>query len=341
MDHFSSSLLNPLTDQPLDRAANARKNPDWIKKQLNHIKAQFLILNGNQIVTIHRTPLILSSTQYQTSSVLKNNQTQPLLLGLKHTDHSPVFLLNIVEEDEDFPSFRKELIETLNTSIIAETISNQAIESLSLRELAKEIKPELAAIYSYASLLSHWHASTNFCSQCGSHLKTIEGGSAQQCTNETCKRIDYPRINPAVIMRVTKGEKILLARQEHWPDTMYSILAGFVEVGETLEHAVQREVMEEVQIMVNNINYHSSQPWPFPNSMMLGYTAEAQSETFNLEQDDIHDAQWLSAEELKQKIAEGTVSTPYPLSISYRLINDWFKQQTGISLKQYRSTLKE
>ena len=163
----------------------------------------------------------------------------------------------------------------------------------------------------------------------------------QQCTNEACKHIEFPRINPAVIMRVTKGNKILLARQASWPEFKYSVLAGFVEVGETLEHAVEREVMEEVNIPVENINYHSSQPWPFPNSFMLGYTAEASSDAFELEQDDIEHALWLTAEELKTNMVEGTVLPPPDLSISYSLINDWFYGETGMTLNEFKSSLPQ
>ena len=137
-------------------------------------------------------------------------------------------------------------------------------------------------------------------------------------------------------MRVTHGDKILLARQETWPEGRYSVLAGFVEVGETLESAVQREVMEEVNVPVENINYHSCQPWPFPNSLMLGYTAEASATEFELEQDDIAEAMWLTADELIEKMQQGTVMPPPNLSISYTLINDWFVEKTGTQLSEYQ-----
>jgi NAD+ diphosphatase len=159
-----------------------------------------------------------------------------------------------------------------------------------------------------------------------------QGGLTQQCTNEECGHIEFPRINPAVIMRITNGDKILLARQESWPERRFSVLAGFVEIGEPLESAVQREVMEEVGLAVENIQYHSSQPWPYPNSYMLGYTAEASTLEVHLEQDDITQAVWLTAAELREKNLSGEVLTPPNLSISYRLIDDWFEQQTGDTL---------
>ena len=317
MDHLSRSLLNTYTAQPLDRSAHGRKQADWLAAQYSDDSAEYLILDGHAVVTINRVPLILTSGQYQALKITE----QPSLLGIKKTDGTPVFSVNIIEPALTLAEFF--------TSDVDEVVS------LSLREITDEIDPELAAMYSYATLLNHWHISTRFCTRCGSTLEIKEAGSMQQCSNDSCGHIEFPRINPAVIMRVTMGDKILLARQAHWPEHRYSVLAGFVEVGETLEHAVEREVMEEVNIPVENINYHSSQPWPFPNSFMLGYTAQASSDSFELEQDDIEHALWLTAEEFKAKMSEGTVLPPPDISISYSLINDWFQAETGMSLNEF------
>ena len=297
MDHLSQSLLNTYTAQPLDRSAHGRKDPAWVLAQQNNPKSEYLVLNDHNVVTISRTPLSLSQMQFRQLGT----QEEPALLGLKKSDAVPVFAINIKD------------LQTILDCV--QGIESSQIESVSLREITREIDPEIAAMYSYATLLNHWHISTRFCTRCGTALKKQEGGSMQQCTNDDCGHIEFPRINPAVIMRVTMGNKILLARQETWPAHRYSVLAGFVEVGETLEHAVQREVMEEVSIPVDNIHYHSSQPWPFPNSFMLGYTAEASSDKFDLEQDDIEHALWLTAEEMKERMIEGDVLPPPDLSI--------------------------
>lgn len=318
MDHLTRSLLNTYTAQPLDRSAHGRKDADWLAAQLANPKAEYLVLDGHSVVTSDRTLLVLTQAQFQALDV----SVRPMLLGLKKTDGTPVFSVNITEPATALTTF-----------------SN--IESPSLRTITRQIDPEIASMYSYAMLLNHWHITTRFCTRCGTGLAIQEGGSMQQCTNSACGHIEFPRINPAVIMRVTKGNKILLARQASWPEFKYSVLAGFVEVGETLEHAVEREVMEEVNIPVENINYHSSQPWPFPNSFMLGYTAEASSDAFELEQDDIEHALWLTAEELKTNMIEGTVLPPPDLSISYSLINDWFHAETGITLNEFKSSLPQ
>ncbi len=318
MDHLTRSLLNTYTAQPLDRSAHGRKNPDWLAAQLAHPAAEFLVLDDHSVVTSERTLLVLTQAQFQALDV----SATPMLLGLKKTDGTPVFSVNITEPASVLTTFPN-------------------IESPSLRTITRQIDPEVASMYSYATLLNHWHITTRFCTRCGTALEIKEGGSMQQCTNSACGHIEFPRINPAVIMRVTKGNKILLARQASWPEFKYSVLAGFVEVGETLEHAVEREVMEEVNIPVENINYHSSQPWPFPNSFMLGYTAEASSDAFELEQDDIEHALWLTAEELKTNMVEGTVLPPPDLSISYSLINDWFHAETGMTLNEFKSSLPQ
>ncbi len=322
MDHLSRSLLNTYSGQPLDRSAHRRKDSVWLDAQLADPRSEYLLLNGHSVVTDKGMPLVLSYTQF----LELNSSFKPSLLGLKKDNGTPVFLVNLSQPQRTLAG-------------LAQSLNENTIEGRSLWDVTAKIHPDLASMYSYALLLNHWHISTRFCTRCRSGLEIKEGGSSQQCSNEPCSHIEFPRINPAVIMRVTKGNEILLARQANWPEHRYSVLAGFVEVGETIEHSVEREVMEEVGIAVNNIHYHSSQPWPFPNSLMLGYTAEATSDTFDLEHDDIEHALWLSAEELKLKMADGTVLTPPDLSISHSLVNDWFESQTGTSLNEFKSNL--
>lgn len=353
MDHLCCSLLNTFTAQPLDRVSLERKDPNWLAAKLAHTGSEYLILDGHNVVTINRVPLILSYEQFHSLKLSIGSS----LLGLKKSDNTAVYLVNITEPEKVLSSLSKHITthSKVNSLVSSAIFNNNEInenvdavdveetfritESLSLREIAPEIAPELASMYSYAMILNHWHINTRFCNRCGSSLEIKEGGTMQQCSSEPCNHIEYPRINPAVIMRVTKGNKILLARQENWTEHMYSVLAGFVEVGETLEHAVEREVMEEVNIPVKNIHYHSSQPWPFPNSFMLGYTAEATSDLLDFEKDDIEHALWLTADEMKLKMTEGTISPPTALSISYNLIDDWFQKETGTSLKEFRASL--
>ena len=150
-------------------------------------------------------------------------------------------------------------------------------------------------------------------------------GHQRQCTDRACATVQFPRTDPAVIMRVTCGNRILMARQGMWAQGMHSVLAGFVEPGETLEDAVAREVFEEVGLRVHDIRYFGSQPWPFPASLMLGFTAEAESEKFDLHDGEIESARWMSRMELLNSPEDETFRLPRADSISRRLIEDWVK----------------
>jgi NAD+ diphosphatase len=320
MDNLRRSMLNTYTAQPLDRVSHGRQDAAWLTAQYQHPQASYLVLNNQDIVTVDDQALALNQTQFQ---LLERTQGVSLLGIHKEGEHkgNPVFVFNVVDVDTELAALK-------NTP----DFQNKTLGAICLREISRTLGANTAAMYSYAKLLNHWQLTTKFCVACGSGLTHQQGGLTQKCSNEECARIEFPRINPAVIMRITNGDKILLARQESWPERRFSVLAGFVELGEPLESAVQREVMEEVGLAVDNIQYHSSQPWPYPNSYMLGYTAEASTFEVELEQDDITQAVWLTAEELREKNIAGEVLTPPNLSISYRLIDDWFEQQTGVTL---------
>jgi NAD+ diphosphatase len=144
------------------------------------------------------------------------------------------------------------------------------------------------------------------------------------CTNPDCGQLHFPRTNPAIIVLVALRERCLLGRQATWPEGLYATIAGFVEPGESLEEAVVREVREETGIEVREVTYHSSQPWPFPSSIMLGFTAQAGSDHIQLNDGELEDARWFSREEIARGVEEGWLRLPSSVSISYRLIEDWY-----------------
>lgn len=143
------------------------------------------------------------------------------------------------------------------------------------------------------------------------------GGNTRRCTSPDCNQVLFPRTDPAIIVLVTDDDHCLLGRQPSWPEGRYSTIAGFVEPGESLEDAVRREVYEETNIHVGDIRYHSSQPWPFPSSLMLGFIAQAVSEEIHLNDGELEDARWFSREEL----ASGRVGLPFRISIARRLVD--------------------
>lgn len=194
-----------------------------------------------------------------------------------------------------------------------------------LRDVGPLIGHQPGAILAYARGLTFWHERHKFCGVCGSPTQATEAGHVRRCTNEACKAQHFPRTDPAVIMLVTDGDRVLLGRQKVWPPGQHSILAGFVEPGESLEDAVAREVEEEVGLKVRDIRYQSSQPWPFPASIMLGFTCVADPVEPKVNTDELESARWFTRAEIANCPENDTFRLPRRVSISRRLIEDWAK----------------
>lgn len=196
-------------------------------------------------------------------------------------------------------------------------------ELVELRQFAGLLPPEDANLIATARAMSTWHRNHRHCGRCGAPTQSVDAGHLRRCTD--CGFEIFPRTDPAVIMMVHDGgDRCLLGRQASWPPGVYSTLAGFVEPGESLEMAVAREVREETGVKVLSAHYHSSQPWPFPTSIMLGFWALAEHADGAIAQDDeLEDARWFSRQELPDLLATKTVRLPPPMSIARRLIDDW------------------
>lgn len=192
-----------------------------------------------------------------------------------------------------------------------------------LRRQATLLEPMEAGMLALARGMLQWHARHRFCGVCGEPTEPRDAGHVRVCTSSACGTVHFPRTDPAVIMLVTRGGRALLGRQPSWDPGRYSSLAGFVEPGESLEDAVAREVWEETGVRVRDVRYHSSQPWPFPSSLMVGFTAEAEGDDITVDHDELEDARWFTREEMRASVAAGTMSLPAPLSISHRLVAEW------------------
>jgi NAD+ diphosphatase len=202
-------------------------------------------------------------------------------------------------------------------------------EFVDLRQVGPLLFHRDGSLLAYARGMTYWHRRHKFCGMCGAPTKVVKAGHERQCTNPDCKAQHFPRTDPAVIMLVTHGDQALLGRGRHFPAGMHSTLAGFVEPGESLEDAVAREVFEEVAVRVKDVRYHSSQPWPFPASIMLGYRAEAESTEYEVNPDELESARWFTRAELKDaQASRGTTGffLPRKDSIARRLIEDWLDQ---------------
>ena len=179
---------------------------------------------------------------------------------------------------------------------------------------------ELAAT---ARALFQWHQSHKFCSRCGGRSAMTQSGWQRNCTS--CNASHFPRTDPVVIMLITHGDDILLGRSPNFPEKMYSLLAGFLEPGETIEAAVRREVLEETNVEVGPVTYLASQPWAFPNSLMIGCQGHATSKQITIDPQEIEDALWISKSEMMDVFA-GTNDTLFPArpgSIAHFLIKNW------------------
>jgi len=165
-----------------------------------------------------------------------------------------------------------------------------------------------------------WDATHRFCGHCGAETQPVVGERSKECP--ACGLRAFPRLSPAVIVLVQRGEEMLLAHSAQWAEPVYSCIAGFVEPGESLEEAVEREVEEEVGIQIRDVRYHSSQPWPFPNSLMLGFTARYAGGEIRIDERELADAQWFSATRLPPEL-------PGKLSIARRLVDSFLAAHGG------------
>lgn len=186
-----------------------------------------------------------------------------------------------------------------------------------------------ASLLGYARAMTIWHRRNRFCGTCGAPTEAREGGHMRQCLDAHCNTPTYPRTDPCVIMRVTDGDNILLHRQPGWPAGQWSVLAGFAEPGETMEEAVAREVREETGLEVADIAYAGSQPWPFPGSVMLAFTARAAGGVLTPDPHELDDARWFSRATLleafddRHRAERSGLYLPTRGSISRRLVETW------------------
>lgn len=197
-----------------------------------------------------------------------------------------------------------------------------------LRAVMTQLSGADAALGATARALFNWHRTHRFCSSCGARSEWSMSGWQRKCPG--CGAQHFPRTDPVVIMLVQRGNRLLLGRSPGWPDGMYSALAGFVEPGESLEAAVRREVHEETSIQVGAVRYIASQPWPWPNSLMLGFVADALSEEIALDHE-LEDARWLTREELVDVLAGAHpgVRRPRAGAIAHFLISGWLAGRIG------------
>ena len=203
-------------------------------------------------------------------------------------------------------------------------LAEPAGPAFSVLPLIAQLDATQAPLFAAALSLSRWHARHRFCANCGHSSQIVRGGWSRSCPH--CSAEHFPRVDPVAIMLVEHGESVLLGRQPHYPPGRYSALAGFIEVGESVEDAVAREVKEEAGIEIGSVRYIASQPWPFPSSLMIGCHAEALGTVLTIDTNELDDARWFTREEVDLSIsgAEGAPFQPPPrTAIARTLLERW------------------
>ena len=200
------------------------------------------------------------------------------------------------------------------------------VRPVPLREAGPLLSDRDAGLMTHAVALANWHETFTHCPRCGSPTDPISSGHARKCPVDGSEH--FPRVDPAMIVLVTDpDDRCLLARNALWPERRVSILTGFVEAGESAEQAVAREVHEETAVVVGAVRYLGSQPWPMPQSLMLGFRAEATSVDIKVDANEIAEARWYSRDDLRKAVASGELLLPPPISIAHRIIESWYGEE--------------
>jgi NAD+ diphosphatase len=293
----SSDRPNVFSGPYIDRLAPARRDPQAISQALADPSARIVPVWRSRSLVRHGASLSACLPEAAACDLLITRPDDLVLLG--RFRGAPALALECGgEQPPELPG---------------------GGEFVDLRRAGAVLDFEEAGLLAYARAMISWRNRHRHCGRCGAPNRALQAGHVMACTAPGCDSQVFPRLDPAVIVLVSDGERALLGRQATWPAGRYSTIAGFVEPGESLEDAVRREVLEETGVRVGALRYHSSQPWPFPSSLMLGFLAEASSHEIRLGDDELEDACWFT----REQIASGTPALPPPQSVSFRLIEDW------------------
>lgn len=298
---------NIFAGSPLDRAAHRRRDAAWLDEARRGATAR--------VVPVWRTRSFVGGSAEEPHGVFlpAGDGWGPELMFLG--------LLPGVAGQEQ-PIFAADL------SVLEDPLALPELAGLGrfddLRMLGAILPAGEAALLAYARGVVWWNARHRFCGVCGAPAIGEDAGHARVCTGEGCGTRHFPRTDPAVIMLVHDGgDQVLLGRQASWAPGVHSVLAGFVEPGESLEEAVAREVFEEAGVRVADVRYRHSQPWPFPSSVMLGFTARALSGALSVDTEELESAQWVSRGRLRARDPDDPLRLPNRASIARRLIEEW------------------
>ena len=289
----------------LDRAAHLRTNDEKLFVLEGHRDARAYVVYRDSLVVVHsesgpRALLTLDEARKYGAN------PGTIFLGLR--GDAPVFGMGIPPD----------AVEKLMTR------SDVGVSELRGMAMQGALPPQQLSAIAAAKSLVTWHQRHGFCANCGTRTRMSQGGWKRDCAS--CKAEHFPRTDPVVIMLVTHGDRCLMGRQKQFPPGMWSCLAGFVEIAETIEDAVRREILEESGIHCGEVTYYMTQPWPYPSSLMIGCSAEAIDEKITVDLTELEDARWFDRAEamllLKRTHPDG-LTGPHPFAIAHHLLGRW------------------
>ncbi|MCP5150718.1 MAG: NAD(+) diphosphatase [Ectothiorhodospiraceae bacterium] len=297
------SAEHVFSGDPLDRADHQRRDDAWVRARRADPASRFLAFANQQVVVRAGPPTSLGWLDVASVERLEADP-ETVLLGLLG----------------DVAHFALELPPS------AEMGLPPGLALADPRQVATEVSRAESGILAHAKSVVDWHARHRFCANCGAPTASRKAGKERAC--ERCDAHHFPRTDPVVIMLVTDGDRCLLGRNARRRNAFYSALAGFVDQGESIEEAVRREVQEEAGIRVGAIRYHSSQPWPFPSSLMIGCHADALSTDIAIDPEELSDCRWFTRAEVRAALAAGAspgegLRVPGPIAIAHHLIRAW------------------
>ena len=308
--------MNFFSHNPLNRFSEMRPDDGYMRQLWQCQEARVLVVHdSNSLIKETETGKLAAVLGQQEAEELAKLAEVQVYLGSE--EKVPYFALG-------FKGMQEKLLGILGEEYLL----------ADLRTTALDLPPFDGALLAYARGMVYWNLHHQFCANCGSITYSTHAGHVRQCINEACNRHHFPRTDTAVIVVISEGDACLLGRQAAWPKGMYATIAGFLEPGETLEQAVAREAQEETGVALQSITYHSSQPWPFPSSIMVGFSATARNRNLNLDNDELEDARWFTRSEIAAGLQDGSLRLPPLISIAYRLIRDWYNADSAIKLEE-------
>lgn len=310
---------NPFAGSPLDRLAEWRSHEEWFRLTLAH--------PNTVVVPVWDSQVLVRDGERCRACLLPGGEAARLL------EQSGVVILLGKRHKRTYVA-----VDLVSRHAAAEAQRLGAARFVDLKPVGALLPGDEAAVLAYARAMAYWHRQTRYCGACGSETVACESGHVRKCASAACARQHFPRTDPAIIVLVTHGDRCLLARQREWAPGQFATIAGFVEPGESLEDAVAREIREEVGVAVSSVRYHSSQPWPFPASIMIGYTAEADATEVRLRGGELEAARWFDRAELARAVSDGDIRLPSLVSISYRLVEHWFDAAGDTRLRDLAGT---